>query len=658
MTRAAAWLALLAIGQAAAVSMIDAGQSMHYQHYPPLPELIRIAPWALGIVLAQTLIVLVAAARWWRAWRTQRPPAGPAMRVAAALLFATSTAATVSADPLRYADELAFAAFLQILAVVTLVFAAASVPADALGRFSGWLDRILGSTHEPSPDGLRLDRFAWVAATVAAMLAIALNVLSYERHPHVPDEVVYQHHARYFAEGMLTMPAAPVPAAFDVDLMEYEPTRWYSPVPPGWPAVLALGALIGAPWIINPLLTGANVLLVYMFLGQLYPKRMTRGATALLAVSPWFLFLGMSLMTHQFTLTCALVAAVGVTRARRSGGLGWGLLAGIGVGATSLIRPLDGVIVGSLIAAWSVGLGGTRLRFASLAGLAVGTAVVGAMVLPYNLAITGDPLRFPINAYVDGHYAPNSNAFGFGPDRGMGWAIDPNPGHGPVDGIINANLNVFGINTDLFGWATGSLIFIAWLFCSGAARRRDGLMVAPILAFAGTYFLYYFSGGPDFGARYWFPAVVPLAVLTARGVEVLDRTTNGRAWPAAVALSALAVILYVPWRGVDKYHDYRGMRADIRALAATHEFGDSLVLVRGRRFPDYASAFVQNPIDLTGRGAIYAWDRDADVRAALLRAYGDRPVWVVEGPSITGNGYRVAQGPVAADVLLSAGVNR
>jgi hypothetical protein len=240
----------------------------------------------------------------------------------------------------------------------------------------------------------------------------------------------------------------------------------------------------------------------------------------------------------------------------------------------------------------------------------------------------------------------------------MGWAIDPNPGHGPVDGIINANLNVFGINTDLFGWATGSLIFIAWLFCSGAARRRDGLMVAPILAFAGTYFLYYFSGGPDFGARYWFPAVVPLAVLTARGVEVLDRTTNGRAWPAAVALSALAVILYVPWRGVDKYHDYRGMRADIRALAATHEFGDSLVLVRGRRFPDYASAFVQNPIDLTGRGAIYAWDRDADVRAALLRAYGDRPVWVVEGPSITGNGYRVAQGPVAADVLLSAGVNR
>jgi hypothetical protein len=84
------------------------------------------------------------------------------------------------------------------------------------------------------------DRFAWTAAVAATVVAAVLCVVSYERHPHLPDEVVYQHHARYFAEGHLTLAAPPVPAAFNVDLFEYEPTRWYSPVPPGWPAVLAI----------------------------------------------------------------------------------------------------------------------------------------------------------------------------------------------------------------------------------------------------------------------------------------------------------------------------------------------------------------------------------------------------------------------------------
>jgi hypothetical protein len=418
--------------------------------------------------------------------------------------------------------------------------------------------------------------------------------------------------------------------------------------------MLALGALIGAPWLVNPILAGLNVLLAHALLGQLYSRRLTRAATALLALSPWFLFLGMSLMTHQFTLTASLIAALGVAKARRSHPLLWGLVAGAGVGATSLIRPLDGVIVGALVGLWSIGIGGTRLSLRALAAVGVGTIAVGAMVLPYNRAITGDPLRFPINAYIDKHYAPNSNAYGFGPDRGMGWALDPNPGHGPVDGLINTNLNVFGINTDLFGWSTGSLVLIAWLLCSGRFRRADALMIAPAVAFAGAYFLYYFSGGPDYGARYWFPIVVPLVALSARGIEALEDIIGARVWIAVAALTVMSVVLYVPWRAADKYHDFRGMTPEVRTLAARNGFGDDLVLVRGRRFPDYASAFVENPIDLRGRGTIYAWDRDASVGREVLQAYSDRRVWVIEGPSVTGHGYRIVRGPVPAAELLAA----
>jgi hypothetical protein len=73
------------------------------------------------------------------------------------------------------------------------------------------------------------------------------------------------------------------------------------------------------------------------------------------------------------------------------------------------------------------------------------------------------------------------------------------------------------------------------------------------------------------------------------------------------------------------------------------------VLIRGNQHPEYDSAFVYNSTDLNGDGPVYAWDRNEETRQKLLKAYADRPVWIVEAPSITGGNYRVAAGPLTAD---------
>jgi hypothetical protein len=113
-----------------------------------------------------------------------------------------------------------------------------------------------------------------------------------------------------------------------------------------------------------------------------------------------------------------------------------------------------------------------------------------------------------------------------------------------------------------------------------------------------------------------------------------------------VVLVLMALTNFFPWRALDKYRHYLQMRADIPVLAARHNFGKSLVLVRGERHPDYSSAAVYNPIDLKAAQTIYAWDRNPAVRHHVLEAYPGRPVWIVEGPTITGAGFRVAAGPV------------
>jgi hypothetical protein len=173
-------------------------------------------------------------------------------------------------------------------------------------------------------------------------------------------------------------------------------------------------------------------------------------------------------------------------------------------------------------------------------------------------------------------------------------------------------------------------------------------MLAAIATIVGLHSLYWFSGGPDIGARYWYLVLVPCIALAARGVEWLE--SRAPRAPAGIALLALASLAtFVPWRAADKYRHYRGMRPGVRELAAARDFGRSLVLVQGKRFPDYASAIVYNPADVRDPDApVFVWDRNADARAAALRAYRDRPVWVIQGPAITGDDYRVVAGPLRA----------
>jgi hypothetical protein len=129
---------------------------------------------------------------------------------------------------------------------------------------------------------------------------------------------------------------------------------------------------------------------------------------------------------------------------------------------------------------------------------------------------------------------------------------------------------------------------------------------------------------------------------------------EGRLYAAVAALAVMSLVTFVPWRALDKYHNFRGMRPGVTALAEAHGFGSSLVLVRGSQHPDFDSAMVYNPLDLHAEAPIYAWDRDPETRRKLLLAYAGRPVWLVNGPSITGRGFEVVAGPLAAADLQHA----
>lgn len=658
--QSACWFTLALAGQGSSLQLIVAGIKPGFQHYKPVQAIVmNTHPLVLGILVLQIILVTTFLPLIWpmtRAWaiRTFKP-----WQVVSIAVVCVIPTVAGSRQITTYTIELCTAAFLQLLSMINITLAVWTLPC---GLRSWWRDRCVTWFKQRESRRVNrphaVNRFVLGAALWTICVTALLAWCIYESHPHIPDEVSYLYQARYFAAGMLTMPAPPIAEAFDVDLMTYEDTRWYSPFPPGWPIALSIGVILGIPWLINPLLAGLNISLIFALTRRLYDLPTARIAVLLLSTSPWYLFMGMNYMSHMLSLTCALIASLGVMKARSDPSMGWGLISGAALGFASLIRPLEASILAGLLGFWALGVGGQRVRFPAFAGLALGAALVGSLNFPYNSLLTGDPLKFPVMDYFDKYYGPGINNLGFGPDRGIAWATDPFPGHSLLDAMVNTALNSFSVNTELFGWATGSLVFIAVVLCSRKLQTSDRLMIAFVVAVLAVHALYWFNGGPDFGARYWFLIIVPCTLLTIRGIALLENTLpehpapigshHGTVLLAVIMLCALSVINFLPWRAIDKYHHYRGMRPDIRVLSQERKFGKGLVFIKGNRYTDYASAAIYNPIDLDTDTTIYAWARTEQIYTKVVATYPDRPVWVVDGPSLTGNTYKVVAAPVAA----------
>jgi hypothetical protein len=657
------WFALALAGQAVALQMIEAGHIVRYQHYRSVMSLLSGENIFLlvFIVVQSTCVLLGLRNSYKKIWEwIMRAFRKWQLLIIGAVFFFTS--ASLSRDIPRYAEELFFASFIQLVNLGNIILMVSSIPKDILQKVGQKLNTLLSlDKKEETGKSGSVDRFAVLALVWIIAISTLLNFFVYERHPHIPDEISYLYQARFFSEGDITMPPPPVFEAFEVDLMTYENERWYSPVPPGWPAMLSLGVKFGIPSLINPVLAGICILLIYSFLREIYDTSVARMAILLLCVSPWYVFMSMNYTTHTFSLTCALAGTLAVIRARKHGKAIWGWIGGFAIGTVSLTRPLEGLVIAVLLGMWAIGIGGKRLRTPALAGLILGTIVIGSLTLPYNKILTGSLTKFPIMAYCDEHYGVGSNALGFGPNRGFGWALDPFPGHGPLDAAINTALNTFMINIELFGWSTGSILIIGFILFSGSLRKSDYLMVAVIISVVGIHIFYYFSGGPDFGARYWYFVIIPCVVLTVRGMQYSGTRMNAssnkgglnrtKIIVAVLLLSISSIVNFFPWRSVDKYHHYRDRRPDIRYIAEENNFGKSLVLIQGDQNRDYTSAAVYNPLDWNANAPIFAWDKNPEVRKELLSVYSDRPVWIVQGATLNNGSFKVRAGPLSAHKL-------
>lgn len=453
------------------------------------------------------------------------------------------------------------------------VFGARLLPARVPERVLQILDRERGAGS----------KITGGAVLLLVVLLLVTAVFAFARRPLLIDSVIQWFQAQIFASGRLYAEAPPDEAFFAVQHMLVDGGRWYSQYPPGHSALLGLGAALGAGWLVPVALSLGTALLLYGFTRRAYDLATARTTVVVLALAPFFWFMGASHMNHVSALFF-VAAFLYLLVLWEGNGSPWVLFgAGLAIGAAFLSRPLTALAVGIALAPFVLARAWRERDARSVLAGALGALALVLVYLGYNAATTGDPL---LPGYIKL----------WGADHGLGFHTTPwGEMHSPLAGVRNELTDLALLSSLMFEGPVPALLPAGLLFAAGwASKEWDQRLMLGFLAIPLAY-LFYWHRDAFLGPRYLYSGLAFLAPLTARGLLELFRRTAGRTlWkgaaltrvPVQSAAGMLLVLSFVyaaAYSTPRRFHVYRSglasMKVDLAAEARAHSVGDAVVFV-------------------------------------------------------------------------------
>lgn len=404
---------------------------------------------------------------------------------------------------------------------------------------------------------------------------VASQVLSDK--PLLIDELIEVLQAQILVSGHLWRSVAPHPEFFSSMHIVDMHGRYFSQFPIGGPAMLAIGVLIHAPWIVDPLFGAAAVLAFAAYVHVAEPKAGAGlMATLLFAFAPFVAFMSGSHMNHVTALAwvmiaIAIMAHVMVADAPRP----WlALMSGLAFGIAGTIRPVDAFAFALPAGTWYlVRALRDRRRWADALPAAVGVAIPLLILFWVNLQTTGAPLLFGYEELWG-----KSHKLGF---HRAPWGMR----HTPARGLELINLYFLRLQTYLFETPCPSLLpLVGALALARRLDRFDRYLLSSSGLLVALYFSYWFDGF-YLGPRFMYLLMPAAALWTARFFPLVkERFGTGLAYRSSVygALTAalIAVLMLVPMRARQYEGGLLTLRWDADSAARAADVQHALVFVR------------------------------------------------------------------------------
>ena len=467
--------------------------------------------------------------------------------------------------------------------------------------------------------------------------------------PGIHDEFSYLLMSDTFAHGRLANPTHPMWVSFETMHVSWNPT-YSSMYPPAQGAVLAIGQVLGHPWI-GVLLSNAAMCALIVWMLQAW-------------IPPRWAFLGGVIVALQLSFATywmnsywgGAVAAAGgalvlgaLGRIRRTARMRDALLLGLGVAILANSRPYEGFLFCIPCAVyllwWMSGKIKTRIELQAririiLLPLLGSVLLLGLLMAFYNWRLTGHPLLLPhvlnTSTHVTApmflwqhakpplHYRNAQFEYFYNVwERGYyrtTWE--------DTRRVTLEKLDLLGY---LFFWRAELLLllFVPFLF-------RDRKMRLPlVMCFLVTIGLFAVVWGEP---HYAAPLTCVLALLVVQTMRHLNTVEIKGRRLGSMVVRIVVVILLVQTAGRALNRECDQLERSCSGITERAAIADRLrntpgkhlVVVRYTKFHNSHYEWVYNGAEIDSAKILWARDIDAQQNEKLFAYFTDRQIWLVE----------------------------
>jgi hypothetical protein len=476
---------------------------------------------------------------------------------------------------------------------------------------------------------------------VATIILVLSTQFVFHETPLTDDESTYDFQAQTLLAGRIINPPPPVVKSFNNVFIINDGYCWVGKYTLGHPLIIAFGMFLGNRYIGIIVVSVLTLLLIYLIALELYGnKTLALLALCLGAVSPFFYLVSSSRLSHTTSTFFLALFMYLFLRVRRihDGKIKilLSLLAGLSIGYAFNTRTLSALgfalPFAAIVVKDAVKSSGKTMGIIFCTG--IGFLVLFALTLWCNAQVTGNPLQFPF------HYYSSFETVGFGAY-----------GHTPLLGIKNLIIALYRLNVSLLGIPV-SLLFVFILFVT-SKDYRDYFLFAILCSFSALYFFYYSPGVSDLGPVYYYEMIVPLLLLSARGImffaEFLSRySAQGK----TIVVTFLVVSCVAAWATYvpEKITHITRLANQIREpyeLVKTSNIHHAVVMIERLPYKGWVFGY-QNPSPQFTDDVVYCQYADKASNKAMANYFHDRNLFMLDYDTQNGSSQLF---PISRDTL-------
>jgi hypothetical protein len=429
-----------------------------------------------------------------------------------------------------------------------------------------------------------------------------------QRYPISGDDYSYLYQAKLFAAGKLWAqdplydPSLPFYDCVETYCFRDDQGHRFSKYAPGWPAILALGVRLGAPWLVNPLLGALLVFLMLEYTERRFGKEHVRVLALLVTLCFFLSYYAASCRAH---ISCALFIfsaflLYDFAEKRSDSAKPWLFGAGAMLGYSAMIRYVDWIPLAlwiSISLIW-------RKRFTDTILFGIGFVLLASGNLVYDTLLSGNPLQVPTAIH---------RVAGTGDRLIASWR-----------GFLVTTLRVANL---LWVFPPVTLLAVFWRRYRPPFEVK--MYVVLFLMVIAIYFFYPFSaGGP--GPRY-FLAYFPFLILAVTNISqrlCRDSSIAGRhIWNLALVSLIICNLLFMAKEAYTMY-----WRRDFDRTVRQVNGEKNIFLLKTGAYKTEAGDLTRNPPALSSADNLYFTWCEKSERDELLKRFPNYTVFVYEYP--------------------------